>query len=122
MVQEVAEQNLRGCTTLIQVRKVAELDWRDFPTNLPTFVPTFVLGNIYKWLICICILIDFERIARSNYQCKASLVSTRHSAMGLTDTVRAQTSPLPRAVHILLLVCPAGRCGWPGKDERIDDD
>ena len=65
MVQEVAEQNLRGCTTLIQVRKVAELDWRDFPTNLPTFVPTFVLGNIYKWLICICILIDFERIARS---------------------------------------------------------
>ena len=64
MVQEVAEQNLRGCTTLIQVRKVAELDWRDFPTNLPTFVPTFVLGNIYKWLICICILIDFERIAR----------------------------------------------------------
>lgn len=61
----MAEQNLRGCTTLIQVRKVAELDWRDFPTNLPTFVPTFVLGNIYKWLICICILIDFERIARS---------------------------------------------------------
>ena len=56
----MAEQNLRGCTTLIQVRKVAELDWRDFPTNLPTFVPTFVLGNIYKWLICICILIDFE--------------------------------------------------------------
>ena len=78
MVQEVAEQNLRGCTTLIQVRKVAELDWRDFPTNLPTFVPTFVLGNIYKWLICICILIDFERFARSNFS-QDSLVSSAPS-------------------------------------------
>ena len=63
---------------------MAELDWRDFPTNLPTFVPTFVLGNIYKWLICICILIDFERIARSNFP----TTGIRSTRAGIAAAVR----------------------------------
>lgn len=102
MVQEVAEQNLRGCTTLIQVRKVAELDWRDFPTNLPTFVPTFVLGNIYKWLICICILIDFERIARSNFSILLNITALAVPQRCWLDRNRARRDKTiaARCVHL----------------------